>query len=102
MACELRKAARVTGEDFAAHHSLVKMIPQWERGNRAPASGRAAVPESLRAHGRRPVAGHGIRHGFRYAARCGPLRAGSLPGLDQIRALATGALAKPRETVTPS
>ena len=38
MAREFRKAATDTGEDVAAHHGLVKMIPQWERGNRAPAS----------------------------------------------------------------
>ena len=35
MARELRKAARDSGEDVAAHHGLVKMIAQWERGNRA-------------------------------------------------------------------
>jgi hypothetical protein len=39
MARELRKAARDTGEDVAAHPGLVKIIPQWERGDRAPASG---------------------------------------------------------------
>ena len=36
MAREIRKAARDCGEDVAAHHGLVKMIPQWERGGRAP------------------------------------------------------------------
>ena len=36
MARELRKAARDSGEDVAAHHGLVKMIPQWEQGGRAP------------------------------------------------------------------
>src|SRR3974377_683318 len=36
MARELRKAARDTGEDVAAHHRLGKMIPQWEGGKRAP------------------------------------------------------------------
>lgn len=36
MARELRKAARDSGEDVAAHHGLVKMIPQWERGTRTP------------------------------------------------------------------
>ena len=36
MARELRRAARDSGEDVAAHHGLVKMIPQWERGDRAP------------------------------------------------------------------
>jgi hypothetical protein len=39
MARELRKAARDTGEDVAAHHGLVKMIPQWERGAAPPANG---------------------------------------------------------------
>ena len=39
MARELRKAARESSEDVAAHRGLIKMIPQWERGARAPASG---------------------------------------------------------------
>ena len=39
MARELRKAARDSGEDVAAHHGLVKMIPQWERAAAPPASG---------------------------------------------------------------
>jgi hypothetical protein len=34
MARELRKAAGGTGKDIAAHHGRVKMISQWERGNR--------------------------------------------------------------------
>jgi transcriptional regulator with XRE-family HTH domain len=36
MARELRKVAKDSGEDVAAHHGLVKMIPQWERGGRVP------------------------------------------------------------------
>src|SRR6516162_10793999 len=36
MARELRRVARDSGEDVAAHHGLVRMIPQWERGNRVP------------------------------------------------------------------
>jgi hypothetical protein len=36
MARELGKAARDSGEDVAAHHGPVTMIPQWEGGNRAP------------------------------------------------------------------
>jgi hypothetical protein len=36
MARELRKAARDSGEKVAAHHGLVKMIPQWERYRGAP------------------------------------------------------------------
>ena len=34
MARKLRKATRDAGEDVAAHHGLVKMIPQRERGYR--------------------------------------------------------------------
>ena len=30
MVRELRKIAKDSGEDIAAHHGLVKMIPQWE------------------------------------------------------------------------
>ena len=30
------QGATDSGEDVAAHHGLVKMIPQWERGGRAP------------------------------------------------------------------
>jgi hypothetical protein len=48
MARELRRAAQDTGEDVAAHHGLVKMIPQWERGNRVPTQAvPPAVPEDL-------------------------------------------------------
>ena len=36
MARELRKAARDSGEDVAAHHGLVRMIPLWERSDRVP------------------------------------------------------------------
>ena len=32
---QARKAAWDTGEELAAYHGLVKMIPQWERDNRA-------------------------------------------------------------------
>ena len=39
MVRELRKAAKNSGEDAAARRALVKMIPQWEQGDRAPASG---------------------------------------------------------------
>ena len=34
MARELRRAARDSGEDVAAHHGLAKMIAQCERGDR--------------------------------------------------------------------
>jgi hypothetical protein len=45
MARELRKAARDTGEDVAAHHGLVKMIPQCETGEPCPPRAvQAALP----------------------------------------------------------
>ena len=53
MARELRKAARDTGEDVAAHHGLVKMIPQWERDNRTPRQRhRLLYPRPPRGDGR--------------------------------------------------
>jgi hypothetical protein len=45
MARELRKVARDTGEDVAAHHGLVKMIPQWERATAPPRAVQAALPQ---------------------------------------------------------
>ena len=39
MARELRKAARDTGEDVAAHHGLVKMIRSGNEATASPASG---------------------------------------------------------------
>ena len=53
MARELRRAARDTGEDVAAHHGLVKMIPQWERDNRTPRQRhRLLYPRPPRGDGR--------------------------------------------------
>ena len=53
MARELRKAARDTGEDVAAHHGLVKMIPQRERDNRTPRQRhRLLYPRPPRGDGR--------------------------------------------------
>ena len=104
MARELRKVAKDSGEDVAAHHGLVKMIPQWERGGRVPRERvQAAVPEDLHGHARRPVAGHGVRHGCRAAAheRSAPAQP-ACPATDDIRALEGAALAKPRETITPA
>ena len=39
MARELRRAARDTGEDVAAHHGLVKMIRSGNEATASPASG---------------------------------------------------------------
>jgi DNA-binding transcriptional regulator YiaG len=102
MARELRKAARDSGEDVAAHHGLVKMIPQWERGNRAPR-------ERYRLLYLKVFTGAlgGLPHGMDtvdLALRLGEVRsrAASLPGPGEISALEAAALAKPRQTMTPA
>jgi hypothetical protein len=101
MARELRKAARDSGEDVAAHHGLVKMIPQWERGGRAPRERYRLL--YLKVFG--DLAGDlspGMAYGMEVAMRLAAVRsrAASLPGPDQIRALEAAALAKPRKTMT--
>ena len=103
MARELRKAARDTGEDVAAHHGLVKMIPQWERGARAPRERYRLLYLKLFAD----IAGGlspGLAVGAEVALRLAAVRAraASLPGPDQVRALEAAALAKPRRTMTPT
>jgi transcriptional regulator with XRE-family HTH domain len=102
MARELRKAARDSGEDVAAHHGLVKMIPQWERGNRAPRERYRLLYLKVFAD-----ALGGLPHGMEtmdLALRLAEVRsrAASLPGPGQIRALEAAALAKPRPTMTPA
>jgi hypothetical protein len=103
MARELRKAARDTGEDVAAHHGLVKMIPQWERGDRVPRERYRLLYLKVFTD----IAG-GLSPGMasvtEFAMRLAMVRdrASSLPGPDQIRALEAAALAKPRQTMTPA
>jgi transcriptional regulator with XRE-family HTH domain len=103
MARELRKAARDTGEDVAAHHGLVKMIPQWERGGRAPRERYRLlylkVFEDI-AGGLVPA----MAVGTEFAILLGAVRARAarLPGPDQITALEAAALAEPRRTMTPA
>ena len=103
MARELRKAALASGEDVAAHHGLVKMIPQWERGGRAPRERYRLLYLKVFAD----LAGDlapGMAVGVDVAMRLAAVRAraASLPGPDQIRALEAAALAKPRTTLTPA
>ena len=69
MARELRKAARDSGEDVTAHHGLVKMIPQWERGNRARERYRLLYLQIFQGALGGLFARHGTRHRFRAAAR---------------------------------
>jgi len=103
MARELRKAARDTGEDVAAHHGLVKMIPQWERGNRAPRERYRLLYLKIfedMAGGVSPGMAFGTELALRLAAVRS--RAADLPGPDQVRALEAAALARPRKTMTPA
>jgi transcriptional regulator with XRE-family HTH domain len=103
MARELRQAARDTGEDVAAHHGLVKMIPQWERGNRAPRERYRLLYLKIfqdMASGLSP----GMAFGAEWALQLAAVRsrAAGLPGPDEVRALEAAALARPRETMTPA
>ena len=97
MARELRKAARDSGEDVAAHHGLVKMIPQWERGGRVPRERYrllyAKVFEDTL---------QGMALGADLVLRLAEVhsRAARLPAPGEIKALESAALAKPRKAMT--
>jgi transcriptional regulator with XRE-family HTH domain len=103
MARELRKAARDTGEDVAAHHGLVKMIPQWERGGRAPRERYRLLYLKVFQDLAQDLS-PGMEFGTDFALRLAEVRsrAASLPGPGQIRALEAAVLTKPRETMTPA
>ncbi|HEY1344983.1 MAG TPA: hypothetical protein VGF54_08370 [Streptosporangiaceae bacterium] len=102
MARELRKAARDSGEDVAAHHGLVKMIPQWERGDRVPRERYRLLYLKIFTD----MLG-GLPHGMDtvdLALRVAEVRsrAASLPGPGQIRTLEGAALARPRASMAPA
>jgi hypothetical protein len=102
MARELRKAARDSGEDVAAHHGLVRMIPQWERGNRAPRERYRLLYLKIFED----MLG-GLPHSMEavdLALRLAELRsrAARLPGPGEIRALEAAVLARPGESMTPA
>jgi transcriptional regulator with XRE-family HTH domain len=103
MARELRKAARDSGEDAAAHHGLVKMIPQWERGDRVPRERYRLLYLKVFA-GALGDLSQGMALGHDVALRLAEVRsrAARLPGPDEIKALEGAALAKPRSTMTPA
>lgn len=103
MARELRKVARDSGEDVAAHHGLVKMIPQWERGDRAPRERYRLLYLKIFQDVRGGLS-HGMELGVDAALQLAEVRsrAASLPGPDEVRALEAAALAKPRGTMTPA
>jgi transcriptional regulator with XRE-family HTH domain len=103
MARELRKAARDSGEDVAAHHGLVKMIPQWERGGRAPRERYRLLYLQI-FQGALGGLAHGLALGTDVALRLAEVRAraASLPGPGEITTLEAAALAKRREAMTPA
>jgi transcriptional regulator with XRE-family HTH domain len=103
MARELRKAARDTGEDVAAHHGLVKMIPQWERGGRAPRE-RYRLLYLKVFEGMAGGLSQSMAAGADLVVRIADIRsyAAGLPAPDEIRTLEAAALAKPRKSMTPA
>ena len=103
MARELRKGARDTGEDVAAHHGLVKMIPQWERGARAPRERYRLLYLKIFEGGLGDLS-HGMGTGVGFALRLAEVRsrAATLPGPSEVKALEAAALAKPGRTMTPA
>ena len=103
MARELRNAAKGSGEDVAAHHGLVKMIPQWERGNRAPRERYRLLYLKIFKDALGDMS-HGMALGTDLAIRLAEVRsrAANLPGSGEIRALEASALARPGKTMTPA
>ena len=103
MARELRKAARDSGEDVAAHHGLVKMIPQWERGGRVPRERYRLLYLKVFADTLGDLS-RGMALGTDAALRLAEVRsrAARLPGPDEVKALEGAALAMPRETMSPA
>ena len=101
MARELRKAARDSGEDVAAHHGLVKMIPQWERGGRAPRERyRLLYLKIFQGDLGEMSRSMGLAMDVALRIAEARARAARLPGAGEIRALEAGVLAKPRSTMT--
>ena len=101
MAREIRKAARDCGEDVAAHHGLVKMIPQWERGGRAPRERyRLLYLKIFQGDLGEMSRSMGLAMDVALRIAEARARAARLPGAGEIRALGAGVLAKPRRTMT--
>ena len=101
MARELRRVARDSGEDVAAHHGLVKMIPQWERGGRVPRERYRLLYVKVFADTFGDVS-QGMALGADLVLRLTEVRsrAARLPEPDEIKALESAALAKPRKAMT--
>jgi hypothetical protein len=103
MAREIRKVARDSGEDVAAHHGLVKMIPQWERGTRAPRERYRLLYRKIFADTLGDLS-QGMALGTDAILRLAEVRsrAARLPGADQIRTLEAAVLAQPSKTMSPA
>jgi transcriptional regulator with XRE-family HTH domain len=103
MARELRKVAKNSGEDVAAHHGLVKMIPQWERGNRVPRERYRLLYRKVFADTLSDLS-RDMALGTNAILRLTEVRsrAARLPGPDEIRALEAAALARSGKTMTPA
>ena len=101
MARELRRVARDSGEDVAAHHGLVKMIPQWERGGRVPRERYRLLYVKVFADTFGDVS-QGMALGADLVLRLTEVRsrAARLPEPGEIRALESAALANPRKAMT--
>ena len=103
MARELRKVAKDSGEDVAAHHGLVKMIPQWERGGRVPRERYRLLYLTIFA-GMLGDLSQGMALSTDVALRLAEVssRVARLPGPYEIKTLEAAALAKRRETKAPA
>ena len=103
MARELRKAARDSGEDVAAHHGLVKMIPQWERGGRVPRERYRLLYVKIFADTLGGLS-QSMAAGTDLVLRLAEVRsrAARLPGPGEIKALESAVLAKPKDSTTPA
>jgi transcriptional regulator with XRE-family HTH domain len=103
MARELRKAARDSGEDVAAHHGLVKMIPQWERGGRVPRE-RYRLLYLKVFPGALTDLSQDMALGVDAVLRLAEVRsrAAQLPAPAEIEVLESAALARPRKAMTPA
>jgi hypothetical protein len=79
------------------------MIPQWERGNRAPRERYRLLYLKVFEDTLGDLS-HGMAVGADVAQRLAEVRsrAGRVPGPGEIMALEAAALAKPRETMTPA
>jgi hypothetical protein len=101
MAREIRRAAKECGEDVAAHHGLVKMIPQWERGSRAPRERYRLLYLRIFQANLGDLS-RGMELGVDVALQVAEVRtrAALLPGAGEVRALEASALAMPRTAMT--